>query len=255
MIILATIMSSCMSFKVSDKPIDNPLSRSVQYNEEGLKYANEGKYDKALDWFNKAINENPNNPMALNNRGLIYQDRGLFKEALADYEKAVQITPDYYIPYANMSMVYVLLEDYKKAIEYADKSIALDSKSNYTAYVNRSIAYGMLKQHDKAIADCNKAIDINPQEVGPCMNRGLSLIETGKLEQGKRDILCFQKSYPDVYQSYYGLAKYYEKKGNKKMAIENYKKAIKIIEKEIISSNYLKSTLGVMKKQLRNLER
>ncbi|XP_022191538.2 small glutamine-rich tetratricopeptide repeat-containing protein alpha-like [Nilaparvata lugens] len=53
-------------------------------------------------------------------------------------------------------------ENFKAAIEYYNKAIAIDSR-NAVYYCNRAAAYTKLNDHESAIQDCKNALKIDPQ--------------------------------------------------------------------------------------------
>ncbi len=59
------------------------------YNSLGTASAEIGQYDKALIYFNKAIEINPNLADAYSNRGIVYAEIGQYDEAMTDFNKAV----------------------------------------------------------------------------------------------------------------------------------------------------------------------
>ena len=50
--------------------------------------------------------------------------------ALADYKKAVEINPVYVHPYLNLAAYYEYVKDYKQALVYYDKILALDAQND-----------------------------------------------------------------------------------------------------------------------------
>jgi tetratricopeptide (TPR) repeat protein len=56
---------------------------------------------------------------------------------------------------------YSLLKDYKKAIQYYDRSIEIDF-SNPSVFFNRGLAYFSISDYKNAIINFDKAIKIDP---------------------------------------------------------------------------------------------
>ncbi len=63
----------------------------MAYNNRGLLYHNQQKYELALSDYNKAIDINPNDALAYVNRGVVYALTREFPKALADAEKASEL--------------------------------------------------------------------------------------------------------------------------------------------------------------------
>src|SRR5579859_7524636 len=58
-------------------------------NDRGLAYSNKGKYDQAIQDYDKAIALKPEIPEAFNNRGLAYEQKGDYDHAVQDYDRAI----------------------------------------------------------------------------------------------------------------------------------------------------------------------
>ena len=143
----------------------------VFYNNRGIDYGEEGKYELAIECFNKAIKLKPNFALAYNNRGAVYRSQGKYDLAIEDCNKAIQLKSDYAEPYSNRGAAYRNKGDYKRAIEDYNKAIQL--KPNFVqAYYNRGLAYHEKGELDLAIKDYNRAIELNPKLVHPYYNRG-----------------------------------------------------------------------------------
>lgn len=56
------------------------------HNNNGADFCVQGKFDKGIAEFNKALRDNPNFPIAHFNRGLAFLNVGLEKAAIADFE-------------------------------------------------------------------------------------------------------------------------------------------------------------------------
>ena len=61
-------------------------------------------YQKEIELWQEAIDNNPNNCRALNNLGNALDDRGRFDEAVAQYRKALEINPGYVKAHYNLGL-------------------------------------------------------------------------------------------------------------------------------------------------------
>ena len=101
-----------------------------------------------------------------------YKNLGRYDEALMWLLKAIDEAPYLRDPYTELALLYYTLEDYKNVCKYG--LVALDIKNNPKTYMNEvfsydetlndllSIAYFHLSDYDNAIINAKKALEINP---------------------------------------------------------------------------------------------
>ena len=101
-----------------------------------------------------------------------YKNLGRYDEALMWLLKAIDEAPYLRDPYTELALLYYTLEDYKNVCKYG--LLALDIKNNPKTYMNEvfsydetlndllSIAYFYLSDYDNAIINAKKALEINP---------------------------------------------------------------------------------------------
>ncbi|TFG09135.1 MAG: tetratricopeptide repeat protein [Promethearchaeota archaeon] len=91
-----------------------------------------GGYDKAIVYFKKIIDLDPNNYRAWYNLGIAYFNIDNPKLALESYKKALEINPDYMYCYYNMGLFFeVVDQDFEKALKYYEKALSYDENFMY----------------------------------------------------------------------------------------------------------------------------
>ena len=91
------VLSGLKRYSEAEAAINKAIDiapRAAFYNNRGILYAEQKKWDLALADFNKAIQINPNHASAYNNRGIFYNEQKKWDLALADFNKAIQINPN-----------------------------------------------------------------------------------------------------------------------------------------------------------------
>lgn len=156
----------------------NPGESSKNYNAMGYEYHKKGQYDKAIIWYNRALEVNPQNVEAYVNRGNSYATKGQYNLAIADYNKAIEINPKYSMAYQARQYVSVPLnmENYaiflkergrnKEATEMEEqtdiflKSLQSKESSSYLGYIPSEVLreYAILLHQE---GEANKAVEIN----------------------------------------------------------------------------------------------
>ncbi len=144
---------------------------SVALNSLGAEYMLRRDYDRAIKYFNKAINEDVNNHKGYYNRGLLYAQTGKFNEALTDFNKAIDLKkyPKAYVARAN---VYYMIKDFPKAISDAETVLKLD-ENNVKANFVLANCYDDLNQLDKALGYYNKVLSMNANDPSFYLRRAI----------------------------------------------------------------------------------
>jgi len=98
----------------------------------GLAYRNIGSFERALDYFKKVLDIQPNQVDTLNEIGLCYISIGKIDESIKYFEKALKIKENDSEILSNLGMAYLEKHDLVKAEEYLNKSIILNPEDNIT---------------------------------------------------------------------------------------------------------------------------
>jgi len=165
-------------------------SEANAHKERGATYTMEGKYDKAIEEFSKAISFDPNDAETYIGRGFIYRRKGQYDKAIEDFNIAVKLDPKATDAYMNRGHCYVDKGQNEKAIGDFSKTITLNPNLS-EAYNNRGLAYRKSGNNKKAIEDYNKAIAIDPKNGEAYNNRGVLYINLGDV---KKAIADFKKA-------------------------------------------------------------
>jgi tetratricopeptide (TPR) repeat protein len=82
-----------------------PTRTAVDHNSRGMELYFEGKYEKAVAEFTRAIKLDPNYADAYSNRGNAYAAIGQYDLAIADHNKAIELDPEeafLYLPWLGL---------------------------------------------------------------------------------------------------------------------------------------------------------
>lgn len=101
------------------------LRLSVAYFNRGWAFNFSGRYERALQDFDKAISLEPDFEQAFRSKGDVYRRKGMIKRAIAEFDRAIAIKPDYAAAFADRALAYLALGMVEKALEDFDKTIAL----------------------------------------------------------------------------------------------------------------------------------
>jgi tetratricopeptide (TPR) repeat protein len=71
----------------------------------GIAYTLSGDLDRAEASLKKALEINPDHPIANNELGMVYRRKGRFTDARANYEKALAVSPSFHFAHRNLAIL------------------------------------------------------------------------------------------------------------------------------------------------------
>ncbi len=137
-------------------------------------YLGHKQNDKALDYLNKAIKQDPNNPTYYYARGNLYDlTLGKLDSAEADYKKAVELKPDYYDAIYSLGAMY-----YNKGVDVLKKADKVEDNKKYEKMKNE--AMDLFK---KALPHLEKAHEMKPDDLNPMISLKAIYYRLGQLDK------------------------------------------------------------------------
>lgn len=113
-------------------------------------YFKENKFDEAMTYYIRALDNNKNYISAYYNIAEIYKTKQDFDKAEQYYKKAIDISPDYIYPYHQIGNLYFDKEEYDTAIDWYKKALELEPNDGTINYYI-GIAYKKQKKLKDAI--------------------------------------------------------------------------------------------------------
>lgn len=211
------------------KDIPKDISKkAAEYFKSGMHYYNQGKYSMAIEFFTRAIAQNPEFASAYLYRGIANYKKGKYDNAMQDYNKAIEINPELFQAYFHRALSYKFITiDYNKAFDDFEKAIELDPSTS-VYYLERGELYVYNKEYDKAMADLNKAIMLNPNEAAAYAWRGYIFFQKNDIDRAIKDHSKAIELSPTSIGYWIDRANAYWAKNEYKKAISDCNKAIEI---------------------------
>lgn len=193
---------------------------------QGLTYAMEGDYDKAIAEFTKVIQSNPQSSAAYLIRGKLHAEKGDHAKAISDHNRAIRLNPGSSVAFSSRGLIYSDMEDRESALTDFDKAIELNA-DNAEAYFGRGAILVLTEDFESGIEDLDRAIELNPHQPSAFRMRGIAYA-TGS-EDYERAIADFDRAialHPDDAVAYQarGLAWFLSKEYDE--AIADFDKAV-----------------------------
>lgn len=133
---------------------------SNDYTNSGLIKSFLGNYSEAIIDYNKAIEIDSNNSIALNNRGYTYNLLGDYEKAIKDFNTAISLEESFAYALNNRGFAKIKLGIKEEGLADLEKSMTLDGTNSY-CYLNFGIYYFDNVQYQKALEYFNKAKELD----------------------------------------------------------------------------------------------
>jgi tetratricopeptide (TPR) repeat protein len=140
------------------------------HNNLGASYAKCGKYNLAIEEYNKVLIHKTNDPEAYNNLGGTYSLINDTNSASQMYKKAIEYKYEYPEAHVNLGRIYFNNGCFNDAdVEF---TIAITQKPNYeNAYLDRASTRYKLQRYKEAVEDLDIILRINPRNDQAQKNR------------------------------------------------------------------------------------
>ena len=99
------------------------------YVQLGLSYYYLGRYDEAIPWFQKKIEDDPGVYNTYLNLAYCYLKKKDNEQAIKALKKVVELNPEYCTAYSTIASTYLSLKDFASAVEWFDKLASCDSST------------------------------------------------------------------------------------------------------------------------------
>ncbi|GAB5525592.1 MAG: hypothetical protein Roseis2KO_34640 [Roseivirga sp.] len=162
------------------------VSEVQELYDQGMALNNEGKYEEAIEVFNKGLQSSPDDPVILNGRGLAKSSLQDYYGAIADYERALEGRPDYAVAINNRGLAKYNLSDFDGALKDYEQALALDS-TNSSFLSNTGLVYMQKSDFNQMASYFDKAINYNPSSANYFYYRGMARAQIEQYEDALSD--------------------------------------------------------------------
>lgn len=233
----------------------NKRARAVQYFRDGLSFLSKDDCEKALPYFEKAVESDNQYAEAWAQAGFCNEKLGRHNEAIDASKKAVALRPSAE-SYFNIGLASFYLKQYKESADAYRQAIKLDPynaadsyyalgltyrdwakpedeiqaykqaiklKPDYTsAYERLGSRYLRSKKYAEAVEIFKQLAILKPGNASAPNNMGEAYLELGKLNDAMESFRQAIRLKPDSGRAYFNLGKCYIAMGNRNAAVEQY---------------------------------
>lgn len=219
--------------------------KSFQYfYNSGIDYFSRQEYEKAIDFFKQAIEQQNVKPQVYYNLALSYQHMQNYDKAITTYTKFLELNPKDYDGLYNIALVYFKKQNFDKAIEYFERCVQeredIDGlKSLILAYLSNGETQKAIDFSDKiyASSDNGKTLYYEMAKVFEnkhSMNKDFTYIDIAINMYSK-----IAEKDPKFFDAYLSTSICYAKKGEWEKSVEFCSKAIETNPKSYEANNQM----------------
>lgn len=233
----------------------NKRARAVQFFRDGLSFLSKDDCEKALPYFEKAVDSDSNYAEAWAQTGFCKEKLGRHAEAIEASRKAVTLRPSSE-SYFNIGLANYYLKQYREAAEAYKQAIRLDPynaadahyalglvyrdwgradeeiqaykqaiklRPDYTsAYERLGSRYFRSKKYPEALEAFKQLANLKPGDATALNNMGEAYLEMNRMNEAVESFRQAIRLKPDFGRAYYNLGKCFLAMGNRDAALEQY---------------------------------
>jgi tetratricopeptide (TPR) repeat protein len=221
------------NIQLKNDSLKNDSLNLIAYYNIGLASELSGNYPKAIEYYTKAIDKNPDFIMAYYKRGLNKKMTGNYEGSVSDLSKAVELKPDFIvaiIEIANIQSDSKKIE--KNIVEMLTNSINKKADSDLL-YQYRGLYQYSMGDKKAALSDFDQAIKLNPGNIEALYHSGLVYGDMGdftKAVEQLTKVIEADKNYKSAYV-YRGVYNY--NNGKTDIACADFNKAKELGETSV----------------------
>ncbi len=132
------------------------------FYDAGTKHFEEGRYDQALQSFERCVAENPEKYEVYYNIGLVQYKMGDLDRAVQSFQKALDFNSNDSESHYNLGLIYIEKKHYTKAIDCFNNSVRI-KPLDFNGYYNLGVVYSEMGDLEHACECINKALLLAPE--------------------------------------------------------------------------------------------
>jgi tetratricopeptide (TPR) repeat protein len=145
-----------------NKALELDPNNGEAHNELGYLYARMRNFEKSIEHFKKYVSLNPGDANPLDSTAEAYFLMGRLDEAIAKYKEVLEVKPDFSEVSLKIGYIYTLKEDYHEAMKWVDEDIAIATSpgAKREGYLYKSFYHFWLGNLEKSLIDLQKAEEL-----------------------------------------------------------------------------------------------
>jgi len=205
----------------------NKRAKAVQFFRDGLSFLSKDDCEKALPYFEKAVESDSNYAEAWAQSGFCNEKLGKHAEALEASKKAVSLRPSAE-SYFNIGLASFYLKQYKEAAEAYRQSIKLDPYNAADAYYALGLVYRDWGKPDDEIQAYKQAIRLRPDYTVAYERLGSRYLRSKKFSEAVEIFRQLAALKPGDYNAPNNMGEAYLELNRLNDAVESFRQSIRL---------------------------
>ncbi len=134
----------------------------LYYRRLGHAYAAKGEVGRAIEYYNRVLDVEPNNPGTLFNRASLYLGMRKYEQALSDLNRILRLQPTWGWALRDRGRTYMALGEYDRALDDFNRAVR-NGPDDADSYYWRGQCYERLNQSTLAGQDYERAARLDPE--------------------------------------------------------------------------------------------
>lgn len=208
------------------QPQTSSNRHASQYLQEAYDLYAQRRLREALVLYDRALQEDRQNPIAWQGRGLALALTGKHSDALASFEQALKLDPNLITSLNGKGTALNMLHRNKEALEVFDRAILLE-QDNAIAWNGKGAVLSALRQPENALKAFETALHFDHYMAQAWSNKGLVLRQLHRYEEALRAFEQALSLDRDAISSWNGKALVLSEMGRNKEALQAYEEVLK----------------------------
>jgi len=165
-----------------------PLVSKSIYFHLGSVHSHKRQFSKSIDFFNKALEIDPDYEFAICQLGNAIRDMGDLERAIPKYKRAISINPKFFMAHVELASAFSDKGLFQEALHETIEALKIDP--NYTQlYYNLGNYYLLLGQVDKARESYHKFVTNPPSGEQECVDSAVRKLKSSENKENAEELV------------------------------------------------------------------
>ena len=204
----------------------SPVHVNARYN-MGNAFVRKKMYDQAVQQYREAIDLRPESVEAHTNLGSAYAEMRLYDQATAEYGEALRLNPDYLPAKTNFAKLLKDTGNFAGAEKMYRETLNI-RPNDPEAHSDLGVALAAQGMLDEAVGEFNRALELDPKLPGAHVNLANVYAQRKEFDKAVEEYRLALSIKPNLLEAHHNLGLVLKMQGNVEGAIAEFRRAVEI---------------------------